>query len=144
MRLKVDVIGEKETISWLNSLSAEKQNRVRRVVMRHTIQMEGIAIARAPVSPIAGGNLKNSIYHKFEDKGFTGEVHSPAKYSAYQEYGTGIYAEKGGRKTPWIYRDPKTGQFVLTRGNRPQKFMRPAFESTVKKFRPDLRKALRG
>ncbi|PRT05239.1 hypothetical protein C6352_26555 [Bacillus thuringiensis] len=50
--------------------------------------------------------------------------------SIYLEKGTGIYAEDGdGRKTPWMYRDPKSGKMVKTKGQHPQPFLRPAAEN---------------
>ena len=45
------------------------------------------------------------------------------------EYGTGLFAESGGRKdVPWCYMDEKTGEFIWTSGQHPKPYMRPALE----------------
>lgn len=70
------------------------------------------------------GELANSITH--EVKGLTGEVFTPKEYAPYVEFGTGLFAEKGGRAdVPWVYCDDK-GDFYTTYGQHPQPFMRPA------------------
>lgn len=44
------------------------------------------------------------------------------------EYGTGLFAEQGGRTdTPWTYKDDK-GEWHTTSGQAPQPFMRPALD----------------
>lgn len=88
--------------------------------------VENVAAEKAPKDT---GNLMGSIESKVEDNGveIVGTVFTPVYYSVYQEYGTGLFAENGdGRKTGWAYEDPKTGETVWTRGNRPHPFMRPA------------------
>jgi HK97 gp10 family phage protein len=62
-----------------------------------------------------------------EGDNIVGTVFSTAHYAPYQEWGTGLFAVKGdGRKTGWAYEDPKTGETVFTRGNRPHPFLGPA------------------
>ena len=44
------------------------------------------------------------------------------------EYGTGLFAESGGRMdVPWNYQDDE-GKWHSTSGQKPQPFMRPALE----------------
>lgn len=62
------------------------------------------------------------------------------------EYGSGIHGEKGGRTTPWWYRNDK-GVWIRTRGSRPSKRMRGAFRderNEVKKIIAEEMKGLGG
>ena len=88
--------------------------------------VESVAREKAPKDT---GTLKGSIESKVERNGnvITGIVFTPVEYAPYQEFGTGLFAVNGdGRKTGWAYEDPKTGEKVWTRGNRPHPFMGPA------------------
>ena len=81
-------------------------------------------------APKKTGELKRSITSKVENEGrqVVGEVFTPLEYAPYVEYGTGLFAEKGGRKdVPWHYMDEK-GEWHSTNGQRPQPFMRPALQ----------------
>lgn len=62
----------------------------------------------------------------------------------YEEYGTGIYAENGGRKTPWKYRDKKTGKWYLTRGKHGTKAFRTAGEGHKSEVLNIMANAMRG
>ena len=76
------------------------------------------------------GELKRSITSKVENEGrqVVGEVFTPLEYAPYVEYGTGLFAEKGGRKdVPWHYMDEK-GEWHSTSGQQPQPFVRPALQ----------------
>ena len=88
--------------------------------------VEGDARERAPKDT---GRLKGSIESGIKESIGTIEatVFTPVEYAPYQEFGTGLFAVAGdGRKTGWAYEDPKTGETVFTRGNRPHPFMGPA------------------
>lgn len=81
-------------------------------------------------APKNTGELKRSITSKVENEGrqVVGKVFTPLEYAPYVEYGTGLFAEKGGRKdVPWHYMDEK-GEWHSTNGQRPQPFMRPALQ----------------
>lgn len=81
-------------------------------------------------APKNTGELKRSITSKVENEGrqVVGKVFTPLEYAPYVEYGTGLFAEKGGRKdVPWNYKDDK-GEWHSTRGMQPQPFMRPALQ----------------
>lgn len=70
------------------------------------------------------GDLAKSITH--EVKGLTGEVFTPLDYAPYVEFGTGLFAENGGRSdVPWTYCDER-GDFYTTYGQHPSPYMRPA------------------
>lgn len=81
-----------------------------------------------PLVPVDTGNLRSSIDYKINEAEKEVLVGTNEHYAIYVEYGTGVHAENGnGRKTPWIYRDPKTGKRVRTTGSRPKPYMRPGF-----------------
>ena len=74
------------------------------------------------------GELRNSITSKVDGSGsdITGTIFTPLHYAPYREYGTGLFAENGGRSdVPWVYCDEK-GDFYTTYGMNPHPFMRPA------------------
>jgi hypothetical protein len=58
-----------------------------------------------------------------------GAVGNTLEYALYHHQGTGIYAIGGdGRKTPWIYEDPKTGNKVFTKGSKPNPYLKDTIE----------------
>lgn len=58
-----------------------------------------------------------------------GAVGNTLEYALYHHQGTGIYAIGGdGRKTPWIYEDPKTGKKVFTKGSKPNPYLKDTIE----------------
>ena len=74
-------------------------------------------------APKDTGELRRSITSKVEDG--EGMVFTPLEYAEYVEYGTGLFAEQGGRTdTPWTYKDDK-GEWHTTSGQPPQPFLRP-------------------
>ena len=58
-----------------------------------------------------------------------GAVGNSLEYAIYHHQGTGIYASDGnGRKTPWVYEDPKTGEKIYTRGSKPNPYLKDTIE----------------
>lgn len=99
--------------------------------------VEGEARRKAPKDT---GALKQSMSSKVEDKGgeIQGIVFNPLEYAAYVEYGTGLFAEKGGRKdVPWFYEDEK-GKGHLTSGQHPHPYLRPALNENRDKIKKIL------
>ena len=82
-------------------------------------------------APKDTGALARSITSKIEDT--EGIIFTPLEYAPYVEYGTGLFAEEGGRNTPWIYKDDK-GEWHRTSGQKPQPFMRPALAENREKI----------
>lgn len=83
--------------------------------------VEGEAKKKAPKDT---GALRRSISSTV--KGLEGTVFTPLEYAPYVEYGTGLFAEKGGRKNvPWYYKDEE-GKWHMTSGQHPHPYMRPA------------------
>jgi HK97 gp10 family phage protein len=75
-------------------------------------------------APKGNGELRRSITSKVED--LEGIVFTPLEYAPYVEFGTGLFAENGGRQdVPWNYKDDE-GNWHSTSGMKPQPFMRPA------------------
>ena len=67
-----------------------------------------------------------------------GAVGNTSDYAIYHHQGTGIYAVNGdGRKTPWSYDDPKTGEKIWTKGSKPNPYLKDTIEqeqSTISKM----------
>ena len=81
-------------------------------------------------APKDKGDLRRSITSEVYENSDTleGKVFTPLEYAPYVEYGTGLFAESGGRKdVPWHYKDDK-GEWHSTSGQPPQPFMRPALD----------------
>lgn len=89
-------------------------------------------------APKGNGELRRSITSKVE--GNVGIVFTPLEYAPYVEYGTGLFAEEGGRKdVPWCYKDDE-GNWHSTSGMKPQPFMRPALNEN----REQIKRILEG
>lgn len=91
-------------------------------------------------APKGTGELRQSITSKVEN--FQGIVYTPLEYAPYVEYGTGIYAEEGGRQdVPWRYKDDE-GNWHTTSGMHPQPYMRPALDENREQIIRLLKEAL--
>lgn len=83
-------------------------------------------------APKGDGDLRRSITSKVDD--YKGIVYTPLEYAPYVEYGTGLFAEKGGRTdVPWCYQDEE-GEWHSTSGMKPHPYMRPALEENREKI----------
>lgn len=83
-------------------------------------------------APKDNGDLRRSIASKVE--GGEGIVYTPLEYAPYVEYGTGLFAEGGGRQdVPWVYVDDE-GIGHSTSGQKPQPYMRPALNENREKI----------
>lgn len=77
-------------------------------------------------APKGVGDLRRSI--ESEVKNLEGHIFTPLEYAPYVEFGTGLFAENGGRTdVPWCYQDEE-GEWHSTSGMKPQPFLRPALE----------------
>ncbi len=79
-------------------------------------------------APKGNGELRRSITSKVgnENGEQVGVVYTTLEYAPYVEYGTGLFAESGGRQdVPWNYKDDK-GEWHSTSGMPPHPYMRPA------------------
>jgi HK97 gp10 family phage protein len=87
-------------------------------------------------APKDTGALRRSITStvEVENGDIVGTVFTPLEYAPYVEYGTGLFAEDGGRTdVPWHYQDDK-GNWHTTSGQQPQPFMRPALNDNREKI----------
>ena len=103
--------------------------------------VEGEAKRKAPKDT---GELRRSIESKVENngEGVQGVIFSPLEYAPYIEYGTGLFAEKGGRADiPWFYVDDD-GKGHLTKGIHPHPYMRPALNEQKNKIKDILKEGL--
>lgn len=88
-------------------------------------------------APKDTGALARSIQSKVEnsDGSIQGVVFTPLEYAPYVEFGTGLFAESGGRTdVPWAYKDDETGELIFTSGQKPQPYMRPAIDNNREKI----------
>lgn len=95
-------------------------------------------------APKGTGELRRSITSKIEINGdeLQGVVFTPLEYAPYVEYGTGLFAEEGGRAdVPWCYQDDE-GEWHTTSGMHPQPYMRPALDENREEILRILREAL--
>lgn len=95
-------------------------------------------------APKGNGELRRSITSKVEEEGaeLRGVVYTPLEYAPYVEFGTGLFAEEGGRKdVPWNYQDDE-GNWHSTSGMKPQPYMRPALNENREKIIKILKEGL--
>ena len=95
-------------------------------------------------APKDTGELRRSITSKVESNGsdIQGVVYTPLEYAPYVEFGTGLFAESGGRQdVPWNYRDDK-GEWHSTSGIKPQPFMRPALNENREEILRKLKEGI--
>ena len=98
------------------------EDKVKEALKKSCLMVEASAKQLAPKGRT--GELARSITSKVE--GLTGIVFTPLEYAPYVEYGTGLFAEEGGRSdVPWSYKDEQ-GEWHTTYGQQPHPYMRPA------------------
>ena len=119
MSIKLD--GVDEILRKLESVASPEQ--IERSLGECCALVEAEAKKKAPKDT---GELRRSITSKVED--MKGIIFTPLEYAPYVEYGTGLFAESGGRMdVPWCYEDDK-GVWHSTSGMKPQPYMRPALD----------------
>jgi HK97 gp10 family phage protein len=107
----------------LQSLDIADPQKLNVALGRACALVERSAKQKAPKDT---GELRRSISSKVEDG--VGIVFTPLEYAPYVEFGTGLFAENGGRTdVPWSYQDD-SGEWHSTSGQKPQPFMRPALD----------------
>ena len=107
----------------------EDTTQIGEILTRACLLVERSAKQRAPKGT---GELRRSIESKVE--GLEGTVFTPLEYAPYVEYGTGLFAENGGRTdVPWRYKDDE-GKWHTTSGRKPHPYMRPALNENRNKI----------
>lgn len=130
--MAIELEGAEELIKRLERLGGEEQ-------LNKSLGQACTIVERAAkqLAPKDTGELRRSITSKVENK--QGIIFTPLEYAPYVEYGTGLFAEEGGRQdVPWNYQDDK-GEWHSTSGMKPQPYMRPALNQS----REDIMKKLR-
>lgn len=85
-------------------------------------------------APVDTGRLRNSISHEAVPEEETVYIGTNVEYAPYLEFGTGKFAESGGRPTPWSYQDSK-GEWHTTNGMKPQPYLRPAIDDHLSEYK---------
>lgn len=126
----------------LNSITEPiNPDNLKQVLTKACLVVERSAKQKAPKG---NGALRNSITSEVREEGgeIVGVVYTPLEYAPYVEYGTGLFAEEGGRTdVPWVYCDEK-GEFHSTSGMKPQPFMRPALDENREEIMRIIREGL--
>lgn len=95
-------------------------------------------------APKGTGELRRSITSKVDIVGddVVGTVFTPLEYAPYVEFGTGLFAENGGRTdVPWNYQDDK-GEWHSTSGMKPRPYMRPALNENREEIKRILKEGI--
>ena len=125
--MNVEFEGADKLIARLDKMSDE-------VTLKKNLEKAALLVERSAKqkAPKDTGALRRSITSKVE--GLEGIIYTPLEYAPYIEYGTGLFAERNGRKdVPWNYQDDK-GNWHSTSGLKPQPFMRPSLEENREKI----------
>lgn len=137
--MAIEVEGLEKLIELVEDLA--DVDRIKMAMGRACLLVEAAAKKNAPKD---NGTLRNSIESKVDvdGKDVIGTIFTPLEYAPYVEYGTGLFAEGGGRKdVPWSYQDDK-GEWHSTKGQHPQPFMRPALNDNQKRVKEILEEGI--
>ena len=133
--MSVEFDGFDEIIERFNNLADEAE--IEKALGKACALVERSAKEKAPKD---NGELRRSITSKVENN--EGIVFTPLKYAPYVEFGTGLFAEEGGRKdVPWCYQDDE-GEWHSTSGMKPHHYMRPALEENREEILNILKESL--
>lgn len=118
------------------------ENKIETAMGKACALVERAAKQKAPKD---NGELRRSITSKIEknEGDIQGIVFTTLEYAPYVEYGTGLFAEEGGRiDVPWNYQDDK-GDWHSTSGQKPQPYMRPALDDNREQILRILKEGLK-
>lgn len=132
----IEFSGIENIISRIDDLYNEEETKQRLTKACLYVEAEARKKARKVT-----GDLRDSIKNKVDDMGgeLVGVIFSPLEYAPYVEFGTGIFAESGGRlDVPWNYQDDE-GEWHSTSGMKPMPFLRPALQESREKVKEILK-----
>lgn len=125
--MSIELKGFEEVLKMLEQAISEE--KVANGLQKAVLLVERSAKTKAPKGD---GELRRSIQSRVD--GNTGYVYTNLEYAPYVEYGTGLFAEEGGRtQVPWSYKDEK-GEWHSTKGMKPHPYMRPALNENRTKI----------
>lgn len=117
--MSIELRGLEDIVDKLDALA--DMNAINQALGKACALVERSAKQKAPKD---SGELRRSITSSVDDG--VGMVYTPLEYAPYVEYGTGLFAENGGRQdVPWNYKDDE-GNWHSTSGMKPAPYMRPA------------------
>jgi HK97 gp10 family phage protein len=120
---KIEFRGMDDVLAMLDDRG--KIESVQKALEKACMVVVNAAVKKAPKGD---GILRRTITFKVED--LEGIVYTPLEYAPYVEYGTGLFAEDGGRTdVPWKYEDEE-GNWHSTSGMQPRPFLRPALDES--------------
>lgn len=137
--IKFELQNVEEVLDAINELG--RTGNLEQVIGKACALVERSAKEKAPKG---SGELRRSITSKVETKDgiVEGVIFTPLEYAPYVEYGTGLFAESGGRKdVPWHYKDDE-GNWHSTSGQHPHPFMRPALNENREQITRIIKEAL--
>lgn len=120
--------------------SQEVLDALRNAVNRGLKAVGEVAVSYAQdLVPVKTTRLKTSISCAVD--GDDVYIGTNVEYAPYVEFGTGEWAENGGRKTPWVYQDGN-GRWHMTTGQHPKPFLRPSASQHSDEYRQILKDSL--
>lgn len=116
---------------YTNEVAAKLQHAAEAWLEEGSGELEAQAIRNTRVDT---GRTKGSWKHKVDNGSLEATVGSDYENAIWEEFGTGVYAESGGRtNVPWFYKDEK-GIGHRTSGKRGTRAFRKAYASTKPKL----------
>ena len=103
---------------------------------------EDAASVAAKKAPKDTGRLQNSITSAVVESENAVYIGTNVSYAIYHEFGTGKYAEEGGRQTPWAYKD-KDGNWVWTHGVPARHYLQFGITAHQKDYKARLEEYLK-
>lgn len=140
-----------DVISHADEVIAAKDKAIAKALKMIGLQAENYAhdkldqlVYSAPESSwyVRTGNLRNKTTHEVISDD-TVAIGSAVEYAPYIEFGTGIYAEGGGRQDPWMFQD-EYGNWHKTEGMKPRPFIRPAAMEHNEEYKEIVKACLKG
>lgn len=132
----IEIRGLDKALNCLGEVCSNE--KVQQALEKACLLVERSAKQKAPKD---NGDLRRSIKHRIE--GEEGIIYTNLEYAPYVEYGTGLFAENGGRSdVPWFYKDEE-GEGHITSGQHPQPYMRPALDENRAKIIRILAEAMK-
>jgi HK97 gp10 family phage protein len=133
-------------IEGLEGILERLENTISEEATKQSLKKACLVVERSAKqkAPKGDGDLRRSITSEVRQDGadLIGVVFTPLEYAPYVEYGTGLFAESGGRQeVPWNYQDDK-GNWHSTSGMKPQPYMRPALNENREKIKQILKEGV--